>query len=268
MHASASQPVQVAVIVTGLGGSVIQSNGGSQLSHAYTASVSPPTMPRHPLVPQAGNEKPMPPWRMPAAPTHTGETSPPPIINSGVTSSTATIVDSRAPELATIDASATLQNTPSNNSGSLEDTPANTAAVAAVQPEYHKAENLVLDRRAKVPKKRKLKILILCGGPNNREVSLYNLFVAAGFECVNYDRLNGQQFDLVGDVAKDEILRDIAAGEYVAAFASPECSTFSKLQNLPGPPPLRTAEGPGEIWHCIEQRRTKREGKNPHPDGG
>ena len=61
---------------------------------------------------------------------------------------------------------------------------------------------------------------------------------------MNYDRLNGQQFDLVDDVVKDEILRDIAAGEYVAAFASPECSTFSKLHNLPGPPPLRTVDRP------------------------
>ena len=48
----------------------------------------------------------------------------------------------------------------------------------------------------------------------------------------------------MGDVVKDEILRDIVAGECVAAFASPECSTFSKLHNLPGPPPLRTASGP------------------------
>ena len=46
---------------------------------------------------------------------------------------------------------------------------------------------------------------------------------------MNYDRLNGQQFDLVDDVVWDDIMRDIAAGEYIAAFASPECSTFSKL---------------------------------------
>jgi len=151
-----------------------------------------------------------------------------------------------------IDASAILQSTPGENSGSFEDTPVNTAAVATVQPAYYEAENLVLDLRAKVPKKRKWKILILCGGPNNREVSLYNLFTAAGYECVNYDRLNGQQFDLVDDVVKDEILRDIAAGEYVAAFASPECCTFSKLHNLPGPPPLRTVEGPERYGICIE----------------
>ena len=36
---------------------------------------------------------------------------------------------------------------------------------------------------------------------------------------------------------------DIAAGGYVAAFASPDCSTYSKLQNLPGPPLVRGASG-------------------------
>jgi hypothetical protein len=76
---------------------------------------------------------------------------------------------------------------------------------------------------------------------------LYNLFIAAGFECVNYDRLNGQQFDLVDDAVKDEILHDIAAGEYVAAFASPECSTFTKLHNLPGPHPSERWTGPKDM---------------------
>jgi len=135
----------------------------------------------------------------------------------------------------TIDASAILQSRPCETLGSLENTLEKTAAVAAGHPVYFEADNLVLDFRTNIPKKKKRKILILCGGPNDRDVSLYNLFISAGFECVNYDRLNGQQFDLVDDVVKDEILRDIAAGEYVAAFASPECSTFSKLHNLPGP---------------------------------
>ena len=35
-----------------------------------------------------------------------------------------------------------------------------------------------------VQKKRR-KMLFLCGGPNSREVSLYYLLVAAGFDCVN-----------------------------------------------------------------------------------
>ena len=132
-------------------------------------------------------------------------------------------------------ASARLQSTTCGILRSLEDALEETAAVAAEPPDYFEAANKVLDFRPNMPRKKKMKILILCGGPNDRDVSLYNLFISAGFECVNYDRLNGQQFDLVDDVVKDEILRDIAAGEYVAAFASPECSTFSKLHNLPGP---------------------------------
>ena len=38
---------------------------------------------------------------------------------------------------------------------------------------------------------RKRTILLLCGAPNSREFSLYNLLVFAGFECVNYDIENG-----------------------------------------------------------------------------
>ena len=75
-------------------------------------------------------------------------------------------------------------------------------------------------------------------------MSIYNLLISACFEYLNYDRLNGQQFDLVDDVVKDDIMCDIAAGEYVAAFPSAECSTFSKPHNLPGPPPLRAVSGP------------------------
>ena len=133
---------------------------------------------------------------------------------------------------------AELQSTPEIPNASKE-----PDAVAAIPPRHFEVSNLVLDFRPSKSRK-KWKILILCGGPNDRTVSLYNLFVSAGLECVNYDKVNGQQFDLVDDVVKDEILHDIAAGEYVAAFASPECSTFSKLHNLPGPPPLRTATGP------------------------
>ena len=133
-------------------------------------------------------------------------------------------------------------------------------AVAAVPPRHFEVSNLVLDFRPNKSRK-KWENLILCGGPNDRTVSLYNLFVSAGLECVNYGRLNGQQFDLVDDIVKDEILHDIAAGEYVAAFASPECSTFSKLHNLPDPPPLRTASGPeryGIKTNNIEQSEKAR----------
>ena len=86
----------------------------------------------------------------------------------------------------------------------------------------------------------------MCGGPNRRETSLFNLIVIAGFECVNYDIENGSQFDLVDDAVWEPLMHRIAAGEFVACLACPMCATFSKLLNLPGPPPpLRDASGPG-----------------------
>ena len=62
---------------------------------------------------------------------------------------------------------------------------------------------------------------------------------------VYYDLKNGQQIDLVDDVVWDKVLCDIVAGEYFGVFASPDCSTFSKLHNLPGPPPVRGVSGSG-----------------------
>ena len=88
-------------------------------------------------------------------------------------------------------ASARLQSTTCGILRSLGDALEETAAVAAEPPDYVEASNKVLDFRPNKPRK-KIKILILCGGPNDRDVSLYNLFISAGFECANYDRLNGQ----------------------------------------------------------------------------
>lgn len=65
----------------------------------------------------------------------------------------------------------TLQSTPRWNSLALK-------ATATSTPCKQKPKN----------------ILLLCGGPNSRDMSLYNLLNNAGFECVNYDTVNGQQF--------------------------------------------------------------------------
>ena len=89
------------------------------------------------------------------------------------------------------------------------------------------------------------KILILCGGPNGREDSMYALLEAAGFVCHNYDIKNGPEFDLVDNAVWEPLLRSIAAGEYMACIGCPMCATYSKLLNLPGPPVLRDVEGPG-----------------------
>ena len=43
------------------------------------------------------------------------------------------------------------------------------------------------------------RVLLLCGGPDDREDSLTNLFRACGLECTNYDLANGPQFDIVDD---------------------------------------------------------------------
>ena len=176
-----SQPVQVAFTpATELGDSGIQSSGGHQFSHALAAPVPPPIMPRHPLVSPADSKKPMRPWDI----MTTSEKSTTPI-----STRFAAPPDGEIPAFIEddpdIEASATIQSTSREILGSFEDTLAKTAAVAAGQPDYCEAENLVLDFRPKIPKKRKRPILILCGGPNDREVSLYNLFIAAGFECVN-----------------------------------------------------------------------------------
>ena len=66
-----------------------------------------------------------------------------------------------------------------------------------------------------------------------------------GLDCVNYDILNGSQCDLVDDAVWEPLMRRIAASEFAACFACPWCATFSQVLNLPGPPPLRDAEGPG-----------------------
>ena len=73
----------------------------------------------------------------------------------------------------------------------------------------------------------------------------FSRFIAAGFERVSYDIQNASQFDLADDAVWGQLLYDVAAREYTACIACPDCSTFSKLHNLPGPPPLRGVSGPG-----------------------
>ena len=63
-------------------------------------------------------------------------------------------------------------------------------------------------------------------------------FKAKGYDAVNYDILNGQVYDLADTAISNEMIRSVAAGDYLACFASPDCSTFSKLLNLPGGPPV------------------------------
>ena len=66
---------------------------------------------------------------------------------------------------------------------------------------------------------------------------MFNLLKALGYDVVNYDVRKGKQFDLVDIAVFDRILYDIVGGEYMACFASPDCSSYSKLQHLLGGPP-------------------------------
>ena len=73
-------------------------------------------------------------------------------------------------------------------------------------------------------------------------MSLYNLLCKAGYEVENYDLVNGDGNDIADTAVFDKILRTVQAKEYEAAFASPDCSTYSKARNMPGAPPAVTGD--------------------------
>jgi hypothetical protein len=63
-------------------------------------------------------------------------------------------------------------------------------------------------------------------------------------EGVGFDVENGPQFDLADDAAWDPLVVRVRASEFAAAFASPPCTTYSKLRSRPGgPPPVRGVAG-------------------------
>ena len=76
--------------------------------------------------------------------------------------------------------------------------------------------------------RRKPRVLLLCAGPNSRELSLFKLLCKAGYEVDNYDLVNGDGNDIADTAVFDKILRAVQAKEYEAAFASP--------RNMPGGP--------------------------------
>jgi hypothetical protein len=127
---------------------------------------------------------------------------------------------------------------------------------------WNKLSNII-SRSPRISKSIRRRILLLCAGPDDRFDGLIQLLKNAGYEPDNYDTANGAQFDLVDDAISDPIAARVAGGEYVAAFASPDCSTYSKLHNLPGPPPLRDAEGVGRYGKPDlkprQQERVRRE---------
>ena len=120
-----------------------------------------------------------------------------------------------------------------------------------------------INRSRRIIKSGPRRILLLCAGPDDRFDGLTQLIKAAGFESENYDTANGAHLDLTDDSVSDPLAARVAGGEFVAAFASPDCSTYSKLHNLPGPPPLRDVEGTGRYGKAglkpKQQERVRRE---------
>ena len=102
------------------------------------------------------------------------------------------------------------------------------------------------------------RILLLCGGLDERADSLSNLFKKyAGFEATNYDTANGPQFDIVDDTVWDTIHAESSAMEYVGCVACPPCGPMSRLHSLPGPPPLFDVKGPGRYGRSDLSPRSK-----------
>ena len=65
------------------------------------------------------------------------------------------------------------------------------------------------------------KVLVLCGGPNDRPDGLVALFRESGMKAVNYDTVNGSNWDLVDTYIFDNLIREVDALEFDALFASP-----------------------------------------------
>ena len=71
------------------------------------------------------------------------------------------------------------------------------------------------------------------------------MFLQAGWECDDFDLVNGPHQDLSRDDLWTQILVKIRQGYYSAVFMGPPCSTFSRArEKQPGPRPLRTKEMP------------------------
>ena len=104
----------------------------------------------------------------------------------------------------------------------------------------------------------KSRILLLCGGSDDRPDSLSNLFkTVANFEPTNYDTANGPQFDIVDDSVWDTLHAEASTMEYVGCVACPPCGPMSKLHSLPGPPPLFDVKGPGRYGRSDLSPRSK-----------
>ena len=132
---------------------------------------------------------------------------------------------------------------------------------------YAMHKNLTLQRPRRMAVSRcKSRVLLLCAGPNERELSLLNLLVKSGAEGENWDLVNGPTFDLSDDATWDPLVARVRLSEYAAAFASPPCTTASRLRNKPGgPPPLRGLIGASRYGLSGLTQQGVGEASQPHP---
>ena len=87
------------------------------------------------------------------------------------------------------------------------------------------------------------KVLLLCGGDDDRSSSVSTFLAQADLDGINYDPANGQLRDLVDTWAYETLEADTSAGDFMAALATPDCSTFPQWRGPGGPPPLRGPTG-------------------------
>ena len=91
-------------------------------------------------------------------------------------------------------------------------------------------------------------LLLRCGSDGNAD-SLRNTLASDDLNCTNFDVLDGPQFDLADDINFDQLMYDVAAGEYAACFARPDMSSFSRHRSKTGNVPYRKVEG-GDRYGC------------------
>ncbi len=129
------------------------------------------------------------------------------------------------------------------------------APVAAIAPDVSSVSrgplcaaglhrNLTLVNSASCTGRATVKVLLLCTGPDDRPNSMVKLITNGGVECESFDVENGPLFDLTDDATWDPLVARVQSGDFSAAFASPPCTTHSKVRKKPGgPPPLRGIDG-------------------------
>jgi len=79
------------------------------------------------------------------------------------------------------------------------------------------------------------KVLLLCCGSNTAAHSLYGCFDSEGVVCDGYDVTNGSQNDPADTYVFEQLLGNVKAGDYAAAYACPDTSLFVKLRSANGP---------------------------------